>query len=88
MLRDRLVCGVNHEAITNCLLSEKKLTFDKAMELAQAIESAERDTQLRAAQSMSTTPQVHYSAAQKPKNRQRRESPRPPKQGNAVACYR
>ena len=72
MLRDRLVCGVNNEAITNRLLSEKKLTFDKAMELAQAIESAERDTQqLRAAQSMSTTPQVHYSAAQKPKNRQR-----------------
>ena len=44
MLRDRLVCGVNHEAITNRLLSKKKLTFDKAMELAQAIESAERDT--------------------------------------------
>ena len=34
MLRGRLVCGVNHEAITNRLLSEKKLTFDKAMELA------------------------------------------------------
>ena len=35
MLGDRLVCGVNHEAITNRLLSEKKLTFDKAMELGR-----------------------------------------------------
>ena len=89
MLRDRLVCGVNHEAITNRLLSEKKLTFDKAMELAQAIESAERDTrQLQAAQSTSTTPQVHLTTAHKQKNRQRRESSRPARQGNSVACYR
>ena len=61
MLRDRVVCGVNHEAITNCLLSEKKVTFDKAMELAQTIESAERDMrQLQAAQSMTTTPRVTH----------------------------
>ena len=89
MLRDRLVCGVNHEAITNRLLSEKKLTFDKAMELAQAIESAERDTrQLQAAQSTSMTPQVHFTTAHKQKNRQKRESSRPARQGNSVACYR
>ena len=73
----------------NRLLSEKKLTFDKAMELAQAIESAERDTrQLQAAQSTSTTPQVHLTTAHKQKNRQRRESSRPARQGNSVACYR
>lgn len=29
MLRDRLVCGVNHEAITNSLFSDKKLDFDR-----------------------------------------------------------
>ena len=29
MFRDRLVCGVNHEAITNRLLSEKKLTLTR-----------------------------------------------------------
>ena len=74
--------------LTNRLLSEKKLTFDKAMELAQAIESAKRNTrQLQAAQSTSTTPQVHYSTAHKPKNSQKRESSRPAKQGNSVACY-
>ena len=44
MLRERLVCRVNHEGITNRLLSEKEIDCDKAMELAQAIESAERDT--------------------------------------------
>ena len=47
----------SEEVITNHLLSKQKLTFDKAMELAQAIESAECDTrQLQAAQSTSTTP--------------------------------
>ena len=40
-LRDRLVCGVNHEGITNRLLAEKKLTYEKAMELAQAIGSGD-----------------------------------------------
>lgn len=40
MLRDRLVCGVMHKGITNRLLNEKKLTYDKAMELAQAMVSA------------------------------------------------
>ena len=89
MLRHRIVCGVNHEIITNRLLFVKKLTFDKGMELAQAIKSAERDTQqLHAAQSTSTTPQVHHSTAHKPKNRQTRESSRPAKQGNSVVFYR
>ena len=44
MLRDRLVCGVCHEGIQKRLLAEKDLTYDKAMELALAIETAERDT--------------------------------------------
>jgi len=44
MLRDRLVCGVNHDTIQKRLLSEKDLTFDTAMKLAQSIEATERDT--------------------------------------------
>ncbi len=44
MLRDRLVCGVSHEGIQKRLLAEKNLTYEKATELALAIESAERDT--------------------------------------------
>ena len=31
MLRDRLVCGVNHEGIQRKLLAEKTLTYDKAL---------------------------------------------------------
>ena len=87
MLRDRLVCGVNHEWITNRLLAEKKLTFDKALELVQAIESAERDTkQLKAAQTTST-PQVHYSTT--PKHKQKgSEQSKSAKKESSIVCYR
>ena len=41
MLRDRLVCGINHERIQQRLLSEgKTLTLSRALDLAQAMESA------------------------------------------------
>jgi hypothetical protein len=45
MLRDKLVCGVNHDAIQQKLMSQTpaELTFAKAMELAQRIEIAEKD---------------------------------------------
>ena len=52
MLRDRLVCGVKHKGITNRLLAEKTLSYDKALELAQAIESAERDPYRNALQDL------------------------------------
>ena len=32
MLRDRLVCGINHPAIQKTLLAKKDLTLDKALE--------------------------------------------------------
>ena len=38
-LRDRLVCGVNHDTIQHKLLAETDLTYEKAYKLAQ-----ERDT--------------------------------------------
>ena len=44
MLRDRLVCGVNHEGIQRHLLSEKDLTYEKALEIALAMEAAAKDT--------------------------------------------
>ncbi len=40
MLRDRLVCGINHDRTQNRLLSEAKLTYEKAMEIAQSQETA------------------------------------------------
>jgi hypothetical protein len=42
MLRDRLVCGVNHEGLQRRLLAEKELTYEKAVELALAAETAEK----------------------------------------------
>ena len=60
MLRDRLVCGVNHEAIQRKLLSEKNLTFEKAYALAQSIETAERDTaNLKSKKGRHSTSELH-----------------------------
>ena len=44
-LHDRLVCGVRSQNVQKLLLSEAKLTLTKAMELAQAMEAAERNAQ-------------------------------------------
>ena len=46
MLRDQLVCGINHPKIQNRLLSEAKLTYEKAMELALSMEVAAKDLRL------------------------------------------
>lgn len=43
MLRDRLVCGINDERMQRRLLAEPELTCRKAVQLAQAIESAEQN---------------------------------------------
>ena len=43
MLRDRLVCGVQDIRIPRRLLAELKLTLQQALDLALAIEAAEKD---------------------------------------------
>ena len=43
MLRDRLVCGVNDERIQRRLLAERRLDFKKALELATAMEIADKN---------------------------------------------
>ena len=45
-LRDRFVCGLCNEAIQKRLLAETDLTLSKAMELAQGMEAADRNTRL------------------------------------------
>lgn len=40
MLRDRMVCGINDSAIQRRLLAEVPLSFDKALKLAQGMETA------------------------------------------------
>ena len=44
-LRDRLVCGLRHEAMQKRLLTESKLTLTKAIEIAQSLEAAEQNSQ-------------------------------------------
>ena len=45
MLRHRLVCGVNDTRVQRRLLAEPEpLTFKRAFEVAQAVETAEKDT--------------------------------------------
>uniref|UniRef100_H3AQV6 ribonuclease H n=1 Tax=Latimeria chalumnae TaxID=7897 RepID=H3AQV6_LATCH len=43
MLRRRLVCSINEDRIQRRLLSETDLTFENALKLAQAIESASKN---------------------------------------------
>ena len=43
MLRDRLICGINNDRMQRHLLAESKLSFEKAYELSQAMETADHD---------------------------------------------
>ena len=43
MLRDRIVCGINDDTIQKRLLAEAKLTYTKALDLAQGLEAAARN---------------------------------------------
>jgi hypothetical protein len=49
LLRDRIVCGIRDKNVQHLhrLLVETDLTFDKAMQLAQAAETAEKDARAR-----------------------------------------
>ena len=59
MLRDRVVCGIGDPRIQKRLLAESDLTFDKAVELAVAQESAEQNAAQLQKPLLTTTTQVH-----------------------------
>ena len=46
MIRDCLVCGVNHDTIPPRLLADKELTFERAFEVAQSVEAAENNSKI------------------------------------------
>eukprot|EP00731_Ephydatia_muelleri_P017267 Em0010g365a len=46
MLKDRLVCGIKDTRVQRWLLAEPKLTFAKALEIAQAAELAEKGARM------------------------------------------
>ena len=87
MLRDHLVCGVQHEGIQRKLLSENDLAYDKAYTLTQAIKAAERDAKnLKTMDKLKLSPapekQVLYQQAKPPTDK----TPAPPQRRN-VTCY-
>ena len=61
MLRDRIVCRINDDVIQRRLLSEKDLTYKKALEIAQGMESAAQDVkELRPTEVVLTSLPVHH----------------------------
>lgn len=44
VIRDRFVCGLKNKATKRKLLSEKRLTYERAVEIAVSDEMATRDT--------------------------------------------
>ncbi|XP_059929766.1 uncharacterized protein LOC132473577 [Gadus macrocephalus] len=59
-LRDRFVCGLKTETVQKCLLTEKDLTFQKAVDYAVSAETATRDVQ-----QLSSSLKVHAISANK-----------------------
>ena len=46
VLRDRLVCGIQHEGTQKRLLAEVDMTHKRALEIAQGIEAADKSAQV------------------------------------------
>ena len=65
MLRDRLVCGFRDARIQKKLLAEMGLTFKKAFETAQAVETAENQAR-ELANGRSTEKLIHHVHQDKP----------------------
>ena len=80
-LRDRFVCGISNESLQKKLLTEdhKKLTFAKAVDLAQSAEAADAKSK---AFKGAPSPAVH-KVATGPRRQTPRREPTPQK-----ACYR
>ena len=79
MLRDKLVCGIADERLQRRLLVEPSLSFEKALKLAQAYESAEENAKvLQQSQTSSSTAEVHSTRTDKS-----RQQPR-----QMTVCYR
>ena len=80
MLRDRLVCGCNDYRLQCKLLAEESLTFDKALKIAKAVETAERDSQGMQKPSSQVTKPVHSIT--------RRSNPTTKMPSHKDICYR
>ena len=82
MLRDRLVCGINDSRIQRRLLSEPELTPKKGFELAQALETVDKDAREVMTSAHIDVQPSHVNVLQKKPN-----SPATPP-SNGPVCYR
>ena len=84
-LRDRFVCGLRNRAIQKKLLTEKDLTWKMAVDLANAMESA--DKQANALRQEPTPSSVNKLDDYKHRATRRNNEPRKSNQGNNP-CFR
>ena len=85
MLCDRLVCGIQDPRIQRRLLAESKLEFKQAFELAQAMESADRDAKTLV--NNPSTP-VHAIPGQTPRHAPRQQQQSRSQLKGDQTCYR
>ena len=85
MLRDRLVCGCRDRRLQCKLLAEKDMTFDQALAIAKALETAEKE--IKDLQENSSTVPVH-TVRQERRHPQRRVPNQPVAKPQGPECYR
>ena len=85
MLWDRLVCCCRDRHLQCKLLAEKVLTFDQALAIAKALETAEKET--KDLQESSSTVPVH-TVRQERRHSQRRAPNQPVAKLQDPECYR
>ena len=84
-LRDRLVCGLRSEAMQKRLLSMKDLTFQEALDTAQAMETADKST--KALQGSEPASVNQFTKSRTWSNPVKKHSTEQ-KQSTAMPCYR
>ena len=84
MLRDRIVCGISDARLQRRLLAEPELTLKRALELAQAQESAEQGAQ-QLQQQRPTSEQLNKLTNAVPRDSHRQQ---PLRQSERQPCHR
>ena len=86
MLRDRLVCGITDGRVQRRLLAEPELTLKKALELAQAQETAEKGAQ-QLQQQRPQASQLHVIGQTKRSNHRQMNARQEQQQREQRPCY-
>ena len=84
MLRDRLICSINHDEIQKKLPAKKELDFDKVYSVAIAIEVAERDTKNLKAECSHGNPVLYSHSKECGKSSMKMS---PSKNKDEIMCY-